>query len=280
MDGDDSRTLTVVVTAPLAEAELASDALWSLGAGAVHEVVAGSDVELRAALGEDRELLGRALAGLSWSWRFEEVDVSTAQTWRTFAEIVEVDPHLRIVPAWIDAPPWSGNHTVLIEPGPTFGLGNHPTTRLSLELLHRLVRPGDCVLDVGTGSGVLAITAVMTGAARATGTDVHPACLEVVTANAARNGVLDRVEVTLADLDGLIEPYDIVVANILAPVLRQLGPQLARLTRRRLILSGLLAARADEVVGAMAPLVVMERIESGDWAALVLGRAGVEPATP
>ena len=265
--------LTVVLTVPVQDAEVASDALWNLGAAAVEERTLGDVVELRAALGERRPLLRRRLAHLRWPWRFEKVDLSIADRWRDFAEPTYVDDRIVVVPAWLPEAELRGQDIVLtIEPGPTFGLGNHPTTVACLRALGAEIRAGDTVLDVGTGSGILAVAAVRLGAAHAHGLDLVPAALDVVVANARRNEVADRVTVGLERLQEISEPSDVVVANILAPALRELAADLVRLTRRTLILSGLLDGRYADVVEAVHPLVLRDKIVVDGWVALILGR--------
>jgi ribosomal protein L11 methyltransferase len=265
--------LTVVLTVPVQDAEVASDALWNLGAAAVEERTLGDVVELRVALGERRSILRRRLAHLRWPWRFEKVDLSVAERWRNFAEPTYVDDRIVVVPAWLPAAELRGQDIVLtIEPGPTFGMGNHPTTVACLRALRAEIQPGDTVLDVGTGSGVLAVAAIALGAARAHGTDLVPASLDIVAANARRNGVADRVTVGLEPLSEISEPTDVVVANILAPALRELAADLVRLTGRTLIVSGVLNGRYADVVDCMHPLVLRDKVVLDGWVALILGR--------
>jgi ribosomal protein L11 methyltransferase len=139
-------------------------------------------------------------------------------------------------------------------------------------LLGRLVRSDDTVLDVGTGSGVLAISAVRRGARSAHGTDINPASLGIVALNAGFNGVDGRVTVGMEPLDDLVGPYSIVVANILAPVLIDLADHLVRLTGRTLVISGLLADRYEHVVAALAPLHITAIEHVDGWVAIALER--------
>lgn len=271
------RALNVVVTAPAESAELAADALWQLGATAVEERTVGENVELRAALGDDETLLRELLADLDAEWRLEWVDLSVADTWRNFVQPVLVSPSLRVVPAWLDdVAPFEGI-TLLVEPGATFGLGNHPTTVGCLRLLELLVRQGDQVLDVGTGSAVLAVAAARLGASHAHGTDINPASPSVGSTNAMFNGVADRVTVDLAALPTMSDAFDVVVANILAPTLIELSTDLIRLSGRVLVVSGLLADRYEHVVEALAPLRLAHLEEVDGWVSLALTRSGQLP---
>lgn len=266
-----------MVSAAPASAELAADALWQLGATAVEERLVDNHLELRAALGDDESLLRALLVGLQFPWRFEWVDLAVADTWRQFAETVVVSNALRVVPAWQGDVEEFDGLTLLIEPGATFGLGNHPTTVGCLRLLERLVVSGDRVLDVGTGSGVLAVAAVRLGASQALGTDINPASASVGTVNASLNGVADRVSIDLADLGSLPSTFDVVVANILAPVLIELSAHLVRLSGRVLIVSGLLANRYEHVLEALRPLKVAHIEEVEGWVSIALTGSGHLP---
>jgi ribosomal protein L11 methyltransferase len=266
--------LALVVTVSTEEVELASDALWSLGVVAIEERVAGDFVELWTSLGNDADVVTDAAAQwlASWPWRIVEVDETVADTWRAYAMPVYVDADLVICPAWVPFDPEPGVRVLRIEPGSTFGLGDHPTTMLSMSAIHAVMFDGARVLDVGCGSGVLAIGACVLGAARATAIDIAPAAVAITAANAAANSVADRVHVSttpLADIDG---QFDIVVANILAPTLIELADDLRRVLAPLgvLIVSGVLADRHEHVEQALLPLRRTDRRTLEGWAALRL----------
>lgn len=166
-------------------------------------------------------------------------------------EPVRISSGLWIVPTWHHAPDRSAINIVL-DPGLAFGTGTHPTTRLCLRWLERVIRGGESVIDYGCGSGVLAIAALKLGAAHATGIDIDEQALLAARHNAMQNHVDARFQ-SAADAVGA--PAQIVVANILAHPLIVLAPLLAQLIcpRGRLALSGLLATQAGEVCAAYRP---------------------------
>ncbi len=260
-----------VVTVGEAEAELASDALWGLGVVAVEErTPAEGTVELWTSLGDADPVAAGWPA--HWPWRYEEVDEAVADTWREFAAPIVVQPGLVVRPAWVphDAP--AGTTVLHIEPGSTFGMGDHPTTVLSLRATRRLVQPGCTVLDVGCGSGVLAIGACVFGAGTAVGVDIAPAAVSVTLANAAANGVGECVHASTTPLEDVTGVFDLVLANILAPTLVALAPDLRRVVAPggALVISGILTGGYDHVLAALAPLQVVHTEELAGWAAVTL----------
>jgi ribosomal protein L11 methyltransferase len=264
-------TLGVVVSPPTAELELAADALWSLGAVAVEE----RDGELWTSLGEDQTWVAAAMP-TAWPYRFVEMDDAAANTWRQFAQPTHISPNLVITPTWVSYEAVVGERVINIEPGATFGMGDHPTTVLSLQAVEALVRDGDTVLDVGCGSGVLAISALMLGARRAIGIDINPASVEVSRANARANGVNDRLDVSNAPLAEVSAArpaeFDLITANILAPALIELSADLKCCLKPvgHLVISGILATNYDHVLEALLPLKVVAIATIDVWAAVTL----------
>ena len=259
-----------VVTVRVDEVELASDALWGLGVVAIEErSLDNTTVELWTSLGDDAV---ESDAVLPWPARFVEVDEAVADTWRQFAEPIWVAPDLVVRPAWVpfDAP--DGVTVLHIEPGATFGMGDHPTTILSLRAARRLVTPGCSVIDVGCGSGVLAIAACLFGARHAVGIDIAPAAVPTTTGNAVANAVADRISVSTTDLADVDGTYDVVLANILAPTLVSLSADLARVVAPggALVISGILADAHAHVLEALLPLQVVATDEMNGWVAITL----------
>ena len=270
--------LGLVVTAPSHEVELASDALWTLGVVAIEERNEGDQIELWTSLGDDRaSVVGAASALLArWQWRLVEVDESVAETWRLHAEPTWIASDLVVCPAWIPVPDSPGVTMIRIEPGATFGLGDHPTTVLSMRAVRELLRSGSTVLDVGCGSGVLAVGACVLGAASATAIDISPASVPTTRTNAETNGVGDRVDVSVTPLVEVDGQFDIVVANILAPTLIDLADDLIRVTAPggALVVSGVLADRHAHVEAALRPLQRTDRTTLDGWAALTFVTPG------
>ena len=218
--------------------------------------------------------LGRAEAPV------EVVEEDWSVAWRKHHRPLRVGPRSWVQPPWEDAPAAPGEARVLIDPGMAFGTGSHPTTALCLERLDELLAelPGADVLDVGTGSGVIALLAVKLGAGRVCGTENDPVALEAARRGAGLNGIpSERMRWALADPDQLPEaPYRIVVANILLNTLIELAPAIARKVASggRLVLSGLLAAQADEAKAAYAALGLSPagRAQRDGWARVELSR--------
>jgi len=168
-----------------------------------------------------------------------------------------------------------------------FGTGLHATTRLCLVALERLALPGMRVLDVGTGSGILAVAAALQGARTVDALDIDTVSVRVAQDNIALNGVDDRVRVARGTLRGSetsvevpVHPasdYDLVLANILAEVIIALAPALAEALASdgALVASGIIGEKGDAVAEALsaAGLVVSERLEENDWLALIAHKA-------
>jgi ribosomal protein L11 methyltransferase len=191
--------------------------------------------------------------------------------WEASIEPVSVDPFL-IVPSWADPPRGSEDAIVLeIDPKMSFGTGHHATTRLALQHVADAVEPGDRVLDVGTGTGVLSIAACRLGAASALAVEIDERAVENARENVARNGVDDCVDIrhgVLGDIDA--SGFDVVAANITIDVLLDLLPDLPRRLRSgaRLIVSGLFSHDRSRLVDAAVEhgfSLQAEHTEDGWW---------------
>lgn len=247
-----------------AERELVISALWDLGTTGVSEV--GDDV----------------IAG------FEDAGAAAAARDALAARPAVVGPSLAVAPAaaageWDDRPAGSltidgpdGPFTITIRTAGTFGHGAHPTTRLALRLLLPALGPDRRVLDVGTGSGVLAIAAATVGAASVAGIDNDGAAIVVAADNATTNGVeVGLLHGTIAEAAARWGPtFDLVVANVLLPAHRELAPQVLAVLDRpaTVITAGYLAEQEPEVLGLYgvdrtAGATVDERVTEDGWTA-------------
>ena len=264
------------------QAEIVLAELLQIAPGGVEEVgsVGGDFVEY-AIYGAEGELpeLGsvEAVAGAGTvAITAERIPDDWADRWRDFHEpTVIAGGRVVIRPSWHENPQ-PGAIDVCIDPGQAFGTGAHPTTRMCVELLLRLADDGRAtgpLVDLGTGSAALAIVAAKLGWGPVTGVDSERAAIEAATENAAANDA--RVELVRMNLREETPPgAETVVANLTAPLLCAIAPAFAE-PPRRLVCSGLLAReRADlEAAFAGAGLEVRDRMDSGDWAALLLERA-------
>ncbi len=178
-----------------------------------------------------------------------------AVSWREFFGVVDSGGRVIIVPTWIEHQPLPGQLAIRLDPGQAFGTGHHETTRLCLLALEDLVAPGIAVLDVGTGSGVLAIAAVLLGAGSVTAIDIDPIAADVARANSEANGVGHRISISAGVLTaGHGRTYDLVVANISTDANVGLAPLFSEVVAPggSLVLSGILAPDAGRVRAAMS----------------------------
>jgi ribosomal protein L11 methyltransferase len=202
-------------------------------------------------------------------------DAAWATAWRDEYKPIR-SGRLTIVPSWLDVPKGS-DLVIRLDPGMAFGTGLHPTTRACLELLQLVEPMPAAVLDVGTGSGILALAALRLGASRAVGYDTDQLAVEASTANAQANDLGDRFRAVHGTLPELAaEVFPLVVANLVAAVLVEMAPRLAAHTAPggTLIGSGIIESRSDEVESALtaAGFDVLDWITEGDWVTVRLVR--------
>lgn len=254
------------------DAEVALAELLDLAPGGVEEVDLGDRVEY-AVYGPPGELpalpdvevaIGDALVEIVTT----EVEDDWSERWKQFHRPVDVGP-LRVRPPWEPERP-GAEIDLVIDPGQAFGTGGHHTTRLCLELLLTL-EPGGGLVDLGCGSGVLAIAAARLGWSPVLGVDFDPLAVEATADNAKVNGVDVRAE--QVDLRNDVAPSaTTVVANLLRPLLLQVR---FNVVPERLIVSGLLRTEADEIARDYRNrfgLTERQRAEAGDWASVLLLR--------
>jgi len=200
--------------------------------------------------------------------------------WKQHYRPIQIGKRLLILPAWIEDPN-EGRIAVKIDPSMAFGTGTHPTTQLCMDLLEDTVTPGQPVIDVGCGSGILSIGAVKLGASRALAVDIDNAAIVSTKENAQANGVLEKIETGIGSVSEVkegqfsIRQAPLVLANILAPVIiRLFAAGLADLLQPggKMVLSGILDTQAEDVVKA-AEAQGLKRINQkqiNDWVAIVL----------
>ncbi|WP_437741436.1 50S ribosomal protein L11 methyltransferase [Sorangium sp. So ce1504] len=211
----------------------------------------GEAMEAIAALGEQSPPLAARLE--------EVVGDAWRDAWKEHFAPFALTPTITVVPPWAErAPEREGERVLLLEPGRAFGTGLHATTALVAELLdeHAAELRGRELLDVGTGSGILALVALVLGAERAIAIDNDEDVIEVVLENAARNGLEGRIEASAGVVEGVTRRFPWVVANIEARVLRPLAPELARVLEPGgwLILSGILESERDDLIARYTSL--------------------------
>jgi ribosomal protein L11 methyltransferase len=205
-----------------------------------------------------------------------------ADAWKAYFPVMRVGSRIVIRPTWRRHRRGPGDVVLALDPGMAFGTGLHPTTRLCLagieSLADRGVLAGARVLDVGCGSGILAIAALKLGASSATGLDTDPIAVEATQANARRNALARRVHVQVGSVPSGEPAFDVVVANLIAGLLVPLAPRLRAELRPAgtLLASGIFVDREAEVSGAFvaAGLKIAGRTTEGDWVALEAIRPG------
>lgn len=195
-------------------------------------------------------------------------------TWKASVVPLRVTPRLTIVPSWWQYQAEPGEHVVVLDPGMAFGTGHHETTRMCLELLDERMQQANppAVLDLGTGSGILAIAAARLGAKGVVASDIDPEARSVALDNVARNQVGSIVRVIDAENGWKSGPFEVIVANLTAENIRDLMPKIseALAVDGDAILSGILQSREALVTEALGPvaLVAQARRECGEWVAM------------
>jgi ribosomal protein L11 methyltransferase len=244
----------------------------------------GDVARRRRALRRELAALGLGSA-LRSRWRREE---EWAEAWKRFFGVERVARRLVVCPTWIDYAPRPEEVVIRLDPGMAFGTGQHATTRLCLEVLEsRLRAEGEApgrpplrVLDLGTGSGILAIAAALLGATRVLALDVDPVAVGVARQNVAVNGVEGRVRVvegSLSAASALLEEggprFDLVLANVSTAAIIEMAPALGRALALggTLVASGIGDASAEACQGALerAGLKVLDQAHREGWCALI-----------
>lgn len=200
------------------------------------------------------------------------VEEDWINNWKQYFKPIPVGQKLLIRPTWEEVQD-SGGRTVLdLDPGLAFGTGTHETTRLCMELLEQYVRPGMNVLDVGCGSGILSVAALLLGADKAVGVDIDELAVKTAVENAEINHVEDRFTGICGNLtDQVTGTYDIVVANIVADVIIMLTKDVEQFMKPDTVylMSGIIDTREQDVLAAVEQhFTIIDRKEEKGWVAL------------
>ena len=230
-------------------------------------------VHPRAVLRAWFDTAGAKTASTRLATRYPELEIQQetveeqdwAETWKQHHHRVQVSENF-----WI-APPWEAQPgDLIIPPGNAFGTGEHPSTLECLRKIHALAAQCTDCLDVGCGSGILALAAARAGL-NAQGIDIDAPSVVSAIENAQLNGL--QAEFSTTPIERVTGQFDLVVANLFAEVLCALGDDLARLSSHHLVLAGILNEKADTVIAALSPeLRVTDRIEDNAWTCLHLQR--------
>lgn len=206
---------------------------------------------------------------------FDEED--WADAWKQHYHPVRIGERIVIQPEWEPAEDVRpGDVVITLDPGMAFGTGTHPTTRLCLASLDALVQPGHNVLDLGTGSGILAIAAAKLGASKVLAVDIDPVAVEAAQENIEKNGTADNIIVQQGGLESVVTSarrFDLVVANILARIIIAMTDEhLAEIVRPGgiAIFSGIIAEQVPDVEAALqnVGLTLTGVRQEGDWVAM------------
>ncbi len=209
-------------------------------------------------------------------------DEDWSENWKKYFKPLEIGEKVLVVPQWETDIPESDRIRFVINPGMSFGTGSHESTRMCIEELEKYVRSGDSILDLGCGSGILSVIALLLGAADAAAVDIDPMAVETAYSNLALNGLSKEI---YRGFDGditcdsalreklMTKKYDVVLANIVADVIIALSGFVKDFMKDdgMFITSGIIAERTDEVIGALknAGLDVVKVRRMGEWSAAV-----------
>ena len=202
-------------------------------------------------------------------------DEDWSENWKKYYKPFRIGSHLVVKPTWEPYTAREGDLVIELDPGMAFGTGTHETTNMCMQLLEKHLSSGLRVMDVGTGSGILAIAAARLGATDILAIDIDPDAVKVAKENVALNGVEKQVRVVVGDLcKSEAMPCELAVANIVADAICMLaGPLTRHLVKDGLLIcSGIIREREQDVLAAAkeAGYTVYDRIEKGEWVALCL----------
>ena len=202
-----------------------------------------------------------------------------ANSWKAYYKPIKIGDRLVIVPAWEKYTPAEGELIVRMDPGMAFGTGTHETTRLVIKLLENYTKEGCRMLDVGTGSGILAICASKLGAGECKAYDIDPMAVRVANENIKDSG-LTNITCEVSDLLRHVDksrPYDLICANIVADIIIRMTPDVGELMHKDTVLlaSGIILERSQDVVECFEKhgFRIVERLEENGWCGLAVMKA-------
>ncbi len=199
-----------------------------------------------------------------------------SKKWKEHWKPTKAGEHVIICPSWEECTREKGDILITLDPGSAFGTGTHATTQLCIQAIEKYVKDGDDVADIGTGSGILAITAVKFGAQHVDAIDNDPLVIDVAKENAKINCVINKTDFACATADTLTQQYDFVCANILHNVLAEIMGDLKSIMKPQsyMVLSGILNEKAPVVLEAIEKhnLKLVETLNQDQWIAFVVQR--------
>lgn len=199
-----------------------------------------------------------------------------ANSWKAYYKPIKIGKRLVIVPAWEKYNAAEGELIVRMDPGMAFGTGTHETTRLVIQLLEKYTEPGCRMLDVGTGSGILAICASKLGAAECRAYDIDPMAVRVANENIKDSG-LPNITCEVSDLLRQVDkskPYDLICANIVADIIIRMTPDVGAYMHEKTVLlaSGIISERSADVIECFEKngFTIVEKLEDNGWCGLAV----------
>lgn len=198
-----------------------------------------------------------------------------ATAWKKYYKPVKISERITITPTWEEYTPVNTDEIIIeLDPGMAFGTGTHPTTVLCVQALEKIIQPGQRVIDVGTGSGVLSIAAASLGADSVDALDLDDVAVKSARLNTKLNKVDSKIQVSQNNLlDNIQEQYDVVVANLLSEIIIRFTDDVARVLKPggAFITSGIITAKKQEVKQSITEqgLVIEETLQMEDWVAFI-----------
>lgn len=211
----------------------------------------------------------------SWEISAQKViNQDWSQKWKEHWKPTKASDHVIICPSWEECTPQKDEVLITLDPGSAFGTGTHATTQLCIRAIEKYLKQGDDLADIGTGSGILAITGIKFGAAHAVAIDNDPLVIDVAQDNAQVNGVFNKIDFSCATADMICEQFDFVCANILHNVLAEIMGDLKAIMKPSsyMVLSGILDEKKPIVLEAIENhgLKIVETMTQEQWVGIVV----------